>query len=311
MFRVRLTVVCFAGCGWGRRSCLVPTPRHERTRRTRFKSSRVRTYLEPEVKHPVTLDHYVWVLQQLQAVDVAEISFAASEDHRCYINSDLVNEAECKGLPTDCARAYRHHAVPSTLLGFPHGSGDVVEERDVSFGVPPVRLGSVRDDEKVLARGRLGVPTVRQVEKMSPLDRRADAGPEGPDVRQRNRGDTKGGVLPLQVFVDDRLVSVEVPIEQWPDVVVLISDEAIHRRDRVHHHNAHDFSSLAEPDPSNRAPVAMSIGRTTQRHERAFDPIVRQAPRLQTCPVGSDPAAGGDLQAAFWVAHTRRSWRRR
>src|SRR3982751_4790992 len=46
----------------------------------------------------------------------------------------------------------------------------------------------------------------------------------------------------LQRFVDDRLVAVEVPVEQWSDLVVLVGDIAIDRGHGVHHHSAHCFS---------------------------------------------------------------------
>src|SRR3954449_11054743 len=46
----------------------------------------------------------------------------------------------------------------------------------------------------------------------------------------------------LQRFVDDRLVAVEVPVEQWSDLVVLVGDIAIERGHGAHHHGAHCFS---------------------------------------------------------------------
>src|SRR5437868_7297404 len=41
----------------------------------------------------------------------------------------------------------------------------------------------------------------------------------------------------------DRGVPAEVPIVEWPDVVVLVGDEAVHRHHVVHDYCAHGFSS--------------------------------------------------------------------
>jgi hypothetical protein len=50
-------------------------------------------------------------------------------------------------------------------------------------------------------------------------------------------------VLLLQRFPDDRLVAVEVPVEQRSDLIVLVGDMAIDRDHGVHHHSAHCCSS--------------------------------------------------------------------
>jgi hypothetical protein len=43
--------------------------------------------------------------------------------------------------------------------------------------------------------------------------------------------------------LEDRGVSAEVPLVEWPDVVVLVGDEAVHRHHAVHDYRAHRFSS--------------------------------------------------------------------
>src|SRR3979411_3011223 len=59
----------------------------------------------------------------------------------------------------------------------------------------------------------------------------------------------------------DRGVPAEVPIVEWPDVVVLVGDEAVHRHHAVHDYCAHRFSSslLAHSPPILSPRVATGL----------------------------------------------------
>ena len=88
----------------------------------------------------------------------------------------------------------------------------------------------------MLTGRRLGLPTVGQVEQVTPLDRGADAAPERADVLVGSTADSKSGVTVLARLVGDGHVAVEVPLEERPYVIVLVGDEAVHR-----HHGIHDY----------------------------------------------------------------------
>src|ERR1700730_8918300 len=62
-------------------------------------------------------------------------------------------------------------------------------------------------------------------------------------------------IVLLVAAFGNRGVSAEIPIVQWPDGVVLVGDEAVHRHHVVHDHCAHRFSSsLPAPSPPILSP---------------------------------------------------------
>src|SRR6202035_685196 len=57
----------------------------------------------------------------------------------------------------------------------------------------------------------------------------------------------------------DRGVPTEVPLVEWPDIVVLVGDEAVHRHHVVHDYRAHSFSlSLLAHSPPILSPPGTS-----------------------------------------------------
>src|ERR1700738_505982 len=67
----------------------------------------------------------------------------------------------------------------------------------------------------------------------------------------------------LVAALTDRGVPTEVPLVEWPDVVVLVGDEAVHRHHVVHDNCAHRFSSslLAHSPPILSPPGATGLVR--------------------------------------------------
>ena len=57
-----------------------------------------------QVKHPVALNHYVWVLQQVLRVDGAEVALAGPEHDGYDVHAHLVDQTRGKHLATDVAR---------------------------------------------------------------------------------------------------------------------------------------------------------------------------------------------------------------
>src|SRR6185437_14107592 len=52
----------------------------------------------------------------------------------------------------------------------------------------------------------------------------------------------------IELFVaslSDRGVTTEVPLVEWPDVVVFVGDEAVHRHHVVHDYRAHRFPRVS------------------------------------------------------------------
>src|SRR4029453_17530918 len=70
-------------------------------------------------------------------------------------------------------------------------------------------------------------------------------------------------IVLLAAAFGDRGVPAEVPIVEWPDVVVLVGDEAVHRHHVVHDYRAHRFSSslLAHSPPILPPPGAIGLVR--------------------------------------------------
>src|ERR687887_717315 len=68
-------------------------------------------------------------------------------------------------------------------------------------------------------------------------------------------------IVPLVAVFNDRGVPVEVPIVEWPDVVVLVGDKAVHRHQVVHDDCAHGSSSslLAHSPPILSPPGATGL----------------------------------------------------
>src|SRR3982751_2521977 len=107
----------------------------------------------------------------------------------------------------------------------------------------------------------------------------------------------------LQRFVDDRLVAVEVPVEQWSDLVVLVGDIAIDRGHGVHHHSAHWFS-LRGRTRSSGASLQETPGDADSHRSRVDACTPTAAPR-QPGPIAVEP-----LQRS-WVAGLPSAWRAR
>lgn len=56
-----------------------------------------------QVKHPVALDNYAWVFQQVLRVDGAEVALAEPEHDGYDVHAYLVDQACCEQLATDVA----------------------------------------------------------------------------------------------------------------------------------------------------------------------------------------------------------------
>src|SRR5829696_6280747 len=208
-------------------------------------SSTIRSAAHPvaQVQHPVAPDHHVRVLQQVLAVHRPEVPLAGPEHHRDDVHRHLVHQAEREGLPADVARRYRHGALPGELLRLRDGLLDIVDEVVRRLRVPPVRLGPVRHHDHVLPRRRPALPAVRHVEQVPSDHHRPDAVPRRTDVVVRRLRDPHPARRRLvHLASDERMVAVEVPVEQRADLVVLVGDVAVHRHYVVHHHSAHHFS---------------------------------------------------------------------
>src|SRR5215204_2382292 len=208
-------------------------------------SSTIRSAAYPvaRVQHPVAPDDHVRVLQQVLAVHRPEVLLAGPEHHRDDVHRHLVHQAEREGLPADVARRYRHGALPGELLRLRDGLLDIVDEVVRRLRVPPVRLGPVRHHDHVLPRRRPALPAVRHVEQVPPDHHRPDAVPRRTDVVVRSLRDPHPARRRLvHLDGDERVVAVEVPVEQRADLVVLVGDVAVHRHHVVHYHSAHHCS---------------------------------------------------------------------
>src|SRR5215211_1038738 len=196
-----------------------------------------------QVQHPVAPDDHVGVLQQVLAVHRPEVPLTGPEHHRGDVHRHLVHQAEREGLPADVARRYRHGALPGELLRLRDGLRDIVDEVVRRLRVPPVRLGPVRHHDHVLPRRRPALPAVRHVEQVPPDHHRPDAVPRRTDAVVRRLRDPHPAQRRLvHLAGDERVVAVEVPVEQRADLVVLVGDVAVHRHHVVHHYSAHHFS---------------------------------------------------------------------
>jgi hypothetical protein len=68
-------------------------------------------------------------------------------------------------------------------------------------------------------------------------------------------------VVLLVAAFSERGVPAEVPLVEWPDVVVVVGDEAVDRHHVVHDHRAHRFSlvSLAHSLPILSLPGPLGL----------------------------------------------------
>src|SRR5215212_1905448 len=60
-------------------------------------------------------------------------------------------------------------------------------------------------------------------------------------------------------FLDDGSVTVEVPVEERPDVVVLVGDEAVHGHHCMHHHGRHTGIDLQRDPNSSQRRLAQAL----------------------------------------------------
>src|ERR1700736_5237893 len=96
-------------------------------------------------------------------------------------------------------------------------------------------------------------------------------------------------VVLLVIAFDDRGVPAEVPVVEWPDVILLVGDVAVHRHHVVHDYCAHRFSSrfLAHSAPDLVAP---SGDWSCKKSISGYRNVVRREPLR-----GGEPAPQGQV----------------
>ena len=93
-----------------------------------------------QVEHPVALDDHAGILENLLRPR-AEEPLALAEHHGYDVHRHLVHEAERERLAADVPGADRDDAVTGPSLRLFHRGRDVLEERDISLGMPPSGFG--------------------------------------------------------------------------------------------------------------------------------------------------------------------------
>jgi len=116
-----------------------------------------------QVEDPVALDDNARILEHVLGISRAEVPLAFAEHHGYDVHRHLIHQAERERLTPDVARTDRDHTVTCSSLGLMHRGGDVLDERDISLGVPTLRFGSVGHHNQMLSGRRLGLPAVGQV----------------------------------------------------------------------------------------------------------------------------------------------------
>ena len=109
-----------------------------------YHSDRSASHPIAQVKHPVTLNNYVWVFQQVQCVDGAEVALAGPEHDGCDVHAHLVDQTRSKRLATDVAGGDLDDAVTREVLCLGHGCFDAVDEMERCLGAPVPRHRPVR-----------------------------------------------------------------------------------------------------------------------------------------------------------------------
>ena len=101
------------------------------------------------------------VLQEVLAVDAADVSLARREHHWHDVDRYLVHEVQRQGLPTDVAGRHRNDARASKILRLGDGRWHIVDKVVRRLRVPLIRLRSMRHTARCSPAG--GLPSQRLV----------------------------------------------------------------------------------------------------------------------------------------------------
>jgi hypothetical protein len=148
-------------------------------------------------------------------------------------------EQRLERLAADLPGGHVDESVAGELLGGANSLLHAVDEGErFGVGVLPVRRRPMGDDEDLLAGGRLAVPAVGQVEQPPSDDHRRQVAVLA--LHEVGRG--LGGPAPLVGALEGASdVAVAVPVEQRPDVVVVVGDEPVQGDHAAHDCLGHDL----------------------------------------------------------------------
>jgi hypothetical protein len=137
---------------------------------------------------PVALEEHFGILEHQVALgERPEVRLPPAEYDRHDVDRHVVDEPQRHGLPADLTRAHTNLPLASQHLSSrasPLDRGGEVLRR---LRVPARRPRSVRHDHDVVARRRVALPTVGQVELVPPDDQHLLARPHATHVISRDR----------------------------------------------------------------------------------------------------------------------------